>query len=651
MAIFQPVHSQKNITKFGKLSKPIEKLPEYAADAPAVCLFDFGKHRIEYVERAERFLLVTERHFQIKILNQEGFEHADIEIPYYENGAQREKITSLKAITYNWEGGKVIKTKLDQRKIFSEEKNEHWRRKKFAMPNVREGSVIEVHYTAESPFLFNLDRWDFQRTIPVVYNKFRVLIPEYFTYRIQEKGYLPHARYDHEVVNISIPLANGIGGNSNFRYRANEYTWEYKDVEAFKTEAYTTSMRNYASAIEFELAAARSLSGKEEDYSRTWESFDQELNEHRFFAGQLEKLKFLEEDMAAIKEKGFDGKEGIHAAMEFVEQRMNWNGDKGIFSKQPFDRAYREGEGNSAEVNLILVAVLRELGYDAHPVILATRKHGKVFPNTPRFADYNYLVAGVRLAEDTLLADATVKGLLPGYLPWRCLNGDFRMIVDGKGHWVNYKPPVSRQLDIINGKLSSDGKVNGSVSSSSLGYASIDLLEGYRAAGSLEALQTEMSEESDFEVTGFSIVQPDSTRKEVKSEFKFSLDQNIEQVEDLLLLSPAFIAPMEENPFQAPERKYPVDFGYPWEETQIIQLELPEDYLIENLPETKMVKLGDGKGSFIYQVTQMGENQLQITKKISIKETMFYAEEYKPLQQFFDLLIEKENEQIVLKKK
>ena len=59
--------------------------------------------------------------------------------------------------------------------------------KKFAMPNVQVGSIIEYKYSIETPYKFNLKDWEFQRKIPTIYSEYTVrMVPFYeYTYLMQ----------------------------------------------------------------------------------------------------------------------------------------------------------------------------------------------------------------------------------------------------------------------------------------------------------------------------------------------------------------------------------------------------------------------------------------------------------------------------------
>ncbi len=66
------------------------------------------------------FSLNFQRTTRIKILKKDGLEWADFEIPLYDDGAQDETISGLKAVTYNLENGKIVETKAKSDGFFKE---------------------------------------------------------------------------------------------------------------------------------------------------------------------------------------------------------------------------------------------------------------------------------------------------------------------------------------------------------------------------------------------------------------------------------------------------------------------------------------------------------------------------------------------------
>ncbi len=169
--------------KIGKISKDELLMEVYEKDssAEAVILFDIGNTSFDY-NTEKGFQMIYERQVRIKILNKDGFDYANFSISLYHSNGNEEKLSSLKATTYNLEDGKIIKTKLKNSEVYNIEDTPNKTMKKFSLPAVREGSVIEVKYIIRSDFFYNLQKWKFQHSIPNMWSEYMVEVPEYFHY-------------------------------------------------------------------------------------------------------------------------------------------------------------------------------------------------------------------------------------------------------------------------------------------------------------------------------------------------------------------------------------------------------------------------------------------------------------------------------------
>ncbi len=176
---------------FGKVSKEEleEKFNSLDTSANATYLFKNRKTYLKYDQNLG-FQLVTDIHERIKIYNQDGFGYATTQIELYKSGSDEEKVSSLKANTYNLVDGKIEDTKLDKNGIFKTELSKYHNETKFTMPNIKEGSVIEYKYTIVSPFYWNVDDFVFQHAIPVKKLEATFETPEYFNFKLNTKGYL-----------------------------------------------------------------------------------------------------------------------------------------------------------------------------------------------------------------------------------------------------------------------------------------------------------------------------------------------------------------------------------------------------------------------------------------------------------------------------
>ena len=106
---------------------------------------------------------------------------------------------------------------------------------------------------------------------------------------------------------------------------------------------------------------------------------------------------------------------------------------------------------------------------------------------------------------------------------------------------------------------------------------------------------------------------------------------------------------LKKTPSNLPTRTYPVDYPHLSRHLYILNLTIPEGYVVDELPETTSIALPNNGGTYRFTVTQRG-NVLQINSQLNISKTRFYAQEYAALQLFHQQVADKQREQIVLAK-
>jgi len=120
-------------------------------------------------------------------------------------------------------------------------------------------------------------------------------------------------------------------------------------------------------------------------------------------------------------------------------------------------------------------------------------------------------------------------------------------------------------------------------------------------------------------------------------------------INDIVYLNPMFFHQINENPFILEDRKYPIDYGYLIERAFIINYTIPEGYEVIEYPEKIIVKLPNNDAYFAYNVTVMG-NKISLTSRFNINKILFLPNEYTLLKEFYNQIIKKHAEPIVLKK-
>ena len=72
--------------------------------------------------------------------------------------------------------------------------------------------------------------------------------------------------------------------------------------------------------------------------------------------------------------------------------------------------------------------------------------------------------------------------------------------------------------------------------------------------------------------------------------------------------------------------------------------------MVEELPKNVALGLPNGAGRFMY-AAQVSGNTVQVTSRLLIRNTLFEADQYEVLRAFYDQIIAKHGELVVITKK
>lgn len=637
------VLSQERGFKFGQATYAELNQHTYALDtgASAIVLNEFGEAYID----GNDFQLNFEYHVKIKILKTEGLDKGNFEIALRKNGRSMEVLTDVEAASYNLQDYKIVESRLERKGVYTENMGEYWDLKKFAIPNVRVGSVIEVKYTLKSPFIMNFHQWEFQSDIPKLKSEYWAKIPGNYLYNISLKGFLKLVKNESTLVKECLRMGSGKADCALNKY-------SMTNIPAFIEEEYATASSNFISAINFELTEIRYFDGRVDKVTKEWKDVDDELRRDQKFGTQLKRGKEIAVEIDKLTRNTTDDFEKANQVFDFIKSWYRWNGTYGKYSEFGIKKAFDTKVGNVGDINLSLIAALRFAGLGADPVLLSTRENGIVTDLHPVLSDFNYVVAKFDHEGKTYLLDATDDFMPFGLLPERCLNGKGRVLGDKKSFWINIEPIDKRKsLSVINLKLEHDGYLRGTIQ---------NLYSGYEAAAKRKSIfgfssVTEYFKDLDnkltnIEITGSELENLDDLSKPLKEKLVVGIEAFDELSAATIYFNPFLVQQWKENPFKSSERLYPVDFAYPLEWTLSVQLELPDNMYLEENPEPVALALPGNGGYYRYQVTEMGK-QISMQSTLMINRPLFHAAEYHYLKELFSRVIHTQNIDLVFIKK
>ena len=653
------IHStqgQKLHMRYGKIEKENLTMSHYDRDssANAVVLGDYG--RVSFLYNVEKgwYMSIT-RHKRIKILNKSGYDHANIEIQYHDPGiGDSEKFISLRGVTYNDEGGKIVKSKLSKSAIFNERLNKYWKQRKFTMPDVKEGSIIEYEYTMESIYLKYLRAWEFQSSIPVVWSEYRLKIPEFFIYKTLMQGYHPLAINDRGRVDEEIDYSGGVTSGGPVRggtrtFQSNTMRFVSTDVPAFKMEPHMTSRNNFISKMKFELSTIQFRGQLPKNMAKSWEDINREFLNSPTFGDLINGSGFLKKITNELTAGILDPEEKIRVIYNHVKSHMAWEGYYGMRANFTLKKAYEEKKGGVADINLILITMLRKAGIDADPVLLSTRDNGFVQTQFANSRQFNYVICLIRAGDQSILLDATDIHLPMTLLPKRCLNGKGFIISENNSGWVDLTASQKRLIKVSAlMEISPEGYMKGNVKRVYDGYEARQRRQWYSEKGE-EGYKQYRIDQLDGDVEEFTVEQPRDLDEKFVEKISFNAFSDIEDQGVLMYLNPMILLREDENPFKSANRKYPVNYGSKSENTFLLNLTIPEGYLVEETPENIAFTVAEGGAKFQYNVNVSG-NKITVLSRLFINKTLFSQLEYGALKEFYTLVVSKHSEQIVLKK-
>lgn len=646
--------------KFGKVSKEelLEKVYEKDSSAAAVVLYREHKTYFNYIQ-STGFQVTTNVHERVKIYNSDGFEYATVKENLYHNNGESENMQGLKAYTYNWVDGKIEKDKLKSSAEFKTEINDYYKQEKFTMPNIKEGSVIEYEYSIVSPFYWSIDELVLQYDIPIKKQEVAITTPEYFVFKPTMKGYLKITP-DISAGNGKITIVDKTRGGSKVQvnttfdrseidYISSISTYNMDDVPALEDEPFVNNINNYRSSVKYELQYVKMPNTAPKNYTSTWEDVVTSIYQSDKFGGQLKQGNFFKDDLEVLLADKNSAIEKTAVIFRFVQDRMNWDGYNGYYVKNGVRKAYKEQKGNVADINLMLIAMLNDAGIESYPVLISTRDHG--VPMFPTREGFNYVAAYVELDEGNILLDASNKFTEPNLLPARAINW-FGQVVkkDGTRKSISLMPKtVSKETVNCSLFLTEDGTIKGkqrTIYTNHLAYNQRNNFNGVSEESYIKKLE---SENSGIEISGLSMKNEKTLGKPVMESYAFLMENQASAIGGKIYFNPLFHFAMEENPFKLGDRYFPIDFTYPWEEKYSININIPEGYAVESVPEGLNLALPNEMGSFLYTLKKNATG-LQVLVDVKLNNSIIPAEQYQYLKEFFNKVVQKETEQVVLSK-
>lgn len=209
---------------------------------------------------------------------------------------------------------------------------------------------------------------------------------------------------------------------------------------------------------------------------------------------------------------------------------------------------------------------------------------------------------------------------------------------------------TSKNMYGINAKLDAKGVLEGSLRNQKTDFEALSFREKNAHLNHEAQIERLENQFNGLQLIDYSIENAKTElSKPLVESYSFKIENAFDRIGGKFFIPPLLFFTAQKNPFIAEERKMPIYFGFPKQDKYVINLEIPEGYVVESLPSPLRIMAQDGIGSFSCNAQVVNQNiQIVITNEIS--KVLVDASLYLMLKDYYQKIIEKQNEKIVLKK-
>ncbi|MFS4428964.1 transglutaminase-like domain-containing protein [Chryseobacterium sp. S90] len=609
------------------LSKTKSLLDE---NAPAEILYKSAYFMID----ANTGNLHKKYYFRVKIYDKDKAEDwLNLEIPIYNVGTNRESLGKFKAFTYNLENGITVPVKVEKSSQYKSKENKYVTLTKFAFPSVKNGSILEYQYEIISPFRFMIPEVLIESDTPSLNTEYVLDTPINMSYNVNYTGGLSPKHREMEERNL-------------YGTQYKTFRFAFENLKGFKTEKFVRNDRNFRTKISAELNSTNF--GELKLYSSSWDQIGKRLYESEDFGGELKRTKLAKENMPAGVSEMKTDLEKANAIFSYVQKTFTWNKDKGIYTEDGIKKLLETKVGNAAEINLFLVMMLREAGLKADPLVISTVENGLINLVSPNISNMNFVLASINIDNQLHIYDATSKQSSLDEIPLKSWNQYGILVTKEKTLQIQMTNIKSSNTFLtVNGKINDDGSISGTYSDRDTGAYAMYVKDSYDDNAEKYKKQYKENFSMDFTDINSKVLE----NGDFESSMKFSSMNLIDRVGKKMIINPMLFLNKSSNEFDQTEvRQYPIDFGSPITKVKKIVLEIPEGYVIEEMPKEKRIVTEDKEIAYTYSVEQKG-NKLEVTTTTKVSSSDYPKEYYPAFKQIWGVASKFENQVISLVKK
>ncbi|MBC6993396.1 DUF3857 and transglutaminase domain-containing protein [Neolewinella lacunae] len=626
--------------KFGQVSEEDLKLTVAPGDstADAYVLYDLMDMRIEYTYEGRPGLRESV-HRRVKLLRESSFDRAEVQVIY---SRQHEKLMETSAMVHLPNGEKI---KLRNSDFIRERYDDERDIFKFTFPGLTPGAIIEYEYQKTDEFITVPSRYYFQESVPVRWTEYRALIPAYFNYISLGNGGNFH-------INKTDRLTRHYGSE---QIAHTSIQWAYRDLPAFKHQPYVNNFTDYIPQVRLQLQSVRYPNQATVNVFSTWGETTKDIHTWPSFGLAYRNRgnygKAWKELQAQVNQQATDA-EKVEFLYNYVAGRIEWDGYFSWTSEHTPNQVFDAAKGSSGEKAMLLLALLREAGFNAQPVLVPLRDTGSPLELYPLMTQFRHLMVVVQLDGKEVLLDPNDVSRPPGLPRVVALNHRAFVADPENPHWMDVDVPSASQAVIAEVVLAEDGLAEVSIQSRLNSYFAFDgrtKIKEKKEDLEMPLVDDILGAFPEAELVSYKVKEEETLSGPLSVDYQLKVPMG-QPLDDYLYVQPILCPMLDKGMADVEERLYPVDFSYPWQRRYITNIKLPEGYAIEELPESIRLISEDGSLVATFAVEKKDEQTISLNFTVNVKRTVYAAAEYPTVRDMFRRIIDLQQSTLVLKR-
>ena len=628
----------------------------FLADTEAAAAVIYEKASIDISPMTRTYEQVYKSRRIIKILKEEAIDEANVRDYFISKGGGMESyVKNVVATTYNMVDGQLVSTPMDKSAVYYSNMGDY-KEMKFTLPSAKVGSIISYSYEIHSPANFVLTPWYFQSEYPTLKSEYEVSIPAQFSY---------------VTISQSTPLFKGFNtlkaaeqsgtdayvvGNEGDRYSKYHTTiWGRRNVQSMRQEENAGNVNDYRERIGIQLQSLdlQISALDEEGLRKAWKDFNSDIWQHNKLGRQFSDNSFFYPVLDSLTYGVDDPLLKAKRIFAYIRNKMHCNDKISAIASRDITKVWENKDANAAEINVLLVAMLKEAGLDASPVLLSTKGRLKATHDYPMLDRFNHMIGLLIVDSVRYYLDASGKYNAFGRLPEYCYTGYARVLNKDDGYPIMILPQYNKERSVTKADVVSLSDVAFRVNITE--YIGMNMSSHLR-----QLLSTDTSKLNGIIQTRKNAIKNDAEILDIKVDnlnnpdtnliFKYTINKKYKMPVSTLYFSADMVKILDKCPFKPMDRRMPLELDYADERVYVMNAVLPSNMVLEEIPNPAKISYGD-KIIFRHNVAfDSTTHALNITTQLKRNDCVFEAAEYNTVRDVYEKIVKEINQTIVLKK-